>query len=651
MQFRHIRLRPAEPSLPVLLAGWQPQPAPGGWSETNRLRPGLAQDFWLTGNRPGELWYGASIDSPNLENRAANQLELVFNDILPTATGQLVATNVGLWWRSQTGSEWQPVAGGPANYAYTVAQAGERYYAGFETEGLWSAAAPNGPWQRTTLTPTTVLDLAAVSSALPGQMGSEDRLYVVTGSGIFVNDGPNSGWRLLTLPGLSGQELADAGESTADKLKPRLFPLRDGRLLVRHQDRFWLQDVPDSAEWVLFGPEQLHGKLYSVQNCCGVGTLVGTNDAGLWQLTAAGTWQRIDGSFFNTTDTTELLAIADRLFAAGVLGLFHSVDGRQWQKVTGLPATVTDIVVDPGAPSRWIAGTPAGLFRSQDGGRSWVSISPPWVVWDLAFGAQGRLYVGGSNGLAWVDDLGAGSVPWQAASDMAKVFFLGIKPHPTDPNVVWTGTWGNNIAISEDGGRSVTPLHNGLETLSGLDLIWHPTPGQVTLATFEGLYRTDDGGPSWFKLPGPLAQQTIFALLQTDDGAIWAGATGGLWVSRDYGVTWSMAQNMAEMTVLQLGRLEIPLTPSTGQDPSLKAAGLDTLVNRPQEWLWAGTEKAGLWLSQDNGAMWHFAGLDGRSIYNVFFDPLVPRRLVAATDQGIYSVSVSAEVLAVLSRP
>ena len=176
-----------------------------------------------------------------------------------------------------------------------------------------------------------------------------------------------------------------------------------------------------------------------------------------------------------------------------------------------------------------------------------------------------------------------------------------------------------------------------METLSSLDLIWHPTPGQVTLATFEGLYRTDDGGQSWFKLPGPLAQQTVYSLLQTDDGTIWAGATNGLWRSQDYGVTWNQIETLLQAAVIRLDRLNVP-SPSPPLNPPFVFQPPEAKVYQTHEWLWAGTEGAGLWLSQDNGATWQFAGLPQRTVYSVMFDPLMQRHLIAATDRGIFAV-------------
>ncbi|MCB9106737.1 MAG: hypothetical protein H6633_21205 [Anaerolineales bacterium] len=671
MEFRHIRLVLPTPAPPSILSDWQPQPSPSGWSETNRLRRGPGSELWLLGLRPGEVWQvipavepapdtkpasegqafkpledatpgnSRSLASPpelTLENRAGDRPDLVFNDLLSLPSGQLAATQRGLFWRS--GDTWQPVNGAPGDYAYIVVKANQYLYAGFENEGLWSAPTPIGPWQRAELDVAPITDLVTARYTLPDRSSPVDRLYVTTDAEIFVNDGLDTDWRPLPLPTLTDEEMDEAGESNSDKFKPRLFVTETGELLVRSQDRLWRQG---DLGWALFGPDKLAGKLFSVVNCCRPGqTIVGSNDAGLWQLTASGDWTRLDADdFFSTTDATELVQMDDTLYAAGDLGLFYSRDGgHTWRKVDGLPATITDLMIDPDDPAIRIAATPAGLYRSRDAGRTWEPVSPPWTVWDLALGPQGRLFAGRSNGLVWSDDLSAATIVWHAAEDMEKVYFLSVNPHPVETDVVWTGTWGNNIGVSSDGGRHLAPLHNGLETLSGLDLIWHPTPGQVTLATFEGLYRTDDGGQSWFKLPGPLAHQTVYSLLQTDDGAIWAGAADGLWRSPDYGVTWARIESLPPAALIHLGRLAVP-PPSPPLRPPFVFQPTEAKVYLPHEWLWAGTEGAGLWLSQDNGDTWQFAGLPRRTVYTVMFDPLRPDRLVAATDRGIFAVEVA----------
>jgi hypothetical protein len=51
--------------------------------------------------------------------------------------------------------------------------------------------------------------------------------------------------------------------------------------------------------------------------------------------------------------------------------------------------------------------------------------------------------------------------------------------------------------------------------------------------------------------------------------------------------------------------------------------------------LWAGSEEAGLWWSQNHGASWSHAGLAGRTIYTVATDGL---QWIAATDAGLYTL-------------
>lgn len=634
VQIRHARLELAEAAPKPLFEDWQPRPSPGGWSETARLRPNPDGNLWLTGNRPGQLWQLTPTPPFSLTAQAGNRPDTTFTDLLSLPAAQLAATNEGLLWRRAAAAPWQPVTA-PAAHAYAVAQFDGRLWAGFEGEGLWSSPTITGPWTRAPLTAATVIDL------LPAPNGP---LFAAAPEAIFVTEGISSTWQALPLPGLTPAELIDNGEFYGDKMRPRLTLGGDGSLLVRNDDRLWLAESSQQSafsgqpsaisqtvlvtgtipltirnsqftihNWRPFGPEDLAGRLYSVTDCCGPGTIIGTNKEGVWRLDGTGAWQRLDDGAFSVTDATELWRSGDTLLAAGETGLFASTDGGEtWQLALGLPTPVSDLLVDPAEPSRWVAGTPTGVYLSRDAGDTWQSVSPPWTVWDLAFGPTGRLFAARSNGLAFVDDLSGDEISWRESDDMSRVFFLRVRPNPGQPEQVWSGTWGNNIAASDDGGASVRPLHHGLETLSGLDLLWHATPGQVTLATIEGLYRTDDGGQSWFKLPGPLENQTVHSLLQTEDGIIWAGAADGLWRSADFGVNWQRVESAPAAAVVRLGRLDAP-----------------------EGWLWAGAEGAGLWLSRDGGQTWEFGGLAERTVYNLLLNPARTGELVAATDVGI----------------
>lgn len=612
-QFRNLHLQvidaaAADDALSATGAqGWQTLAAPPAWVEAIRLRAGArsasgAPVIWLTGNRAGQLWRGelSAAGDLILEVRNRGAAQLLFTDIADDGDVQLAATNAGLRWRQDDG-EWTPVEGAPPSYVHVVLRSVDGWYAGMEGDGVWRADAPAGPWRRVALFGRTVLDLA----------GDEARLLAATDNGVYIREAGR--WRRLPAAPVARRSGADAN------FAPRLFSGAAGEIIVRSEAQLLRWD--DKAErWSLFGPPALQGKLYTLLGCCTVGALVGGDRSGLWQLQADGDWRRVDGALFDYLEFSDALAMGDRIVWATTNGIFvikrdaTLAAQTSWRAAQGLPATVTALLVDPADSERWIAGTPIGVFRSHDGGASWQAISPPWVVWDMAYGAEGRLYVAATGGVLSTDAVQQDPVAWRRTAGLEGVTFFTISPDPTNADRFWAGTWGNDIGVSDDGGRTLARLGAGLETLSILTILRHPTPGQFTVGAIEGMFRSDDGGASWFKLPGALARQTVYALLQGGDGVLWAGAADGLWRSDDYGITWRRSDALADVTVIGLGRVPLP----------------------DGELLWAGSEDAGLWWSQDDGASWQFGGLAGRSVYAL---TAVGERLIAATDGGLVAIA------------
>jgi polysaccharide biosynthesis protein PslG len=641
-QFRNIRLAPrfvfplatirwetpyedmpteqGEAAQPEAMQGGQgrgaPLSSPSGWAETNRVRI-MAESggLWLTANRSGQVWPLDTLQGSEVATllaQADGAAEHVFRDVAETGSAddradastdastdghrQVTATDRGLLWRRGDG-RWAPVEGAPAAPANVVIHQAGAWYAGFEQRGVWAASAPQGPWQPAGLEGRTVLDLAALDGST---------LYAASDDGVYRRQG--DGWRRLrALP---------ASESAANaNFVPRLWMGTRGEVAARSEDRLFVLDPEAGSAWQPLGPEELQGRILTAIGCCGEGMLVGTNGKGLWQQVDGG-WQRVDDGYFEHLEITDGVAAGEKLYVGTGNGLFAAglAGGtpHAWRKVAGLPATVTDLLVAPQDPLLWVAATPAGVYRSPDGGQTWEAISPPWVVCDLAWSRDGLLWAALSSGIASADAAGAGNVTWRTAGGMQTVTFFTVSPDPQRNSSLWAGSWGNDIGSSDDGGSTLQPLHNGLETLSVLTILRHVTPGQFTIGTIEGLYRSDDGGASWFKLPGALAQQTVYGLYQAPGGVIWAGASGGLWRSDDYGASWHRIGDLPAATVVRVGELA-----HTG----------GTL-------LWAGTEGSGLWLSGDAGKTWQYAGLPGRTVYALIATP--GGQIVAATDVGLF---------------
>ena len=609
-QFRHVRLEsfsseadfPASTFAPM----WRPLPSPPGWGEPMRVRVFNAQEIegptvWLTENRNGQLWRGAATSTGTLSLSPVTPMhaERLVVDVAVDDEFTLAATNHGLFWR-RGDADWTPAAA-PSVYAHVVMKTDAGWCAGLEGRGLWCADEPTGRWRLLGLAGLSVLDLAI----------SEERWFAATDAGVYLRTAAS--WRRLPSLPVAERSAADAN------YVPRLFLGAQGELVARSDGRLLRWDE-GSNRWAPFGPEQLQGRLYAVLDCCESGAQIAGSRTGLWRLEAEGEWRRVDGGLFDYLEFTEGVRVGRHMLWTTTNGAFLAeVDAAldlqtNWRTVEGLPTTVTALVIDPKDAMRWLAGTPVGVYRSEDAGAGWQAVSPPWIVWDMTLDANGRLLVATSGAVVFTDDAFAADVRWRAAQGLEGVTFFTVSPDPNAPERFWAGTWGNDIGVSLDGGETIERLGAGLETLSILSILRHLTPGQFTVGAIEGLFRSDDGGASWFKLPGALSSQTIYALMQTDDGALWAGAADGLWRSPDYGATWERLESIPSTTVIRLGKAATP-------NGSL---------------LWAGGERAGFWWSQDGGASWSFAGLAGRSVYALAW---ADGRFIAATDDGLFEAA------------
>lgn len=236
------------------------------------------------------------------------------------------------------------------------------------------------------------------------------------------------------------------------------------------------------------------------------------------------------------------------LFLALIVGMVAGLSARNahaapeaWTALGPADAAVICVAVAPGNSGLLLAGGDA-LHRSVDGGASWSVVAGPTVVEVVAFG---------------LDDQHA-----------------------------WAGCWGGGVYLSTDGGVTWQAKNSGLTNTVVRTLTVSPLSNSVVYATTEqGLYKTTNMGNSWTRITTsayacgvavcPAAPQVLMVgtsagiLRSSNGGTSWATLTvpgidpgvapqwlafdpglaevmyamyqayGGLFVSRDAGLTWN----------------------------------------------------------------------------------------------------------------
>lgn len=251
----------------------------------------------------------------------------------------------------------------------------------------------------------------------------------------------------------------------------------------------------------------------------------------------------------------------------------------------------------------------------------------------------GIIYAGGSDGATYLargDHSGvfAPSTTHPPTGPVNMIF-----PNPYSAGVVYAGTAGGFYA-SSDYGQHFVARNSGLPADANIAAIT-TTSGANTLiinVAGKGFYTSSDGGASWGAISPTSsvlpANATVQALLW--DGAAKAlyaavsDVAGGIYVSRDAGVTWSRDESglPAKTGVYALASL-----PAAGGSAS-SAASASTPT------LYAGTS-AGAFARAEGAAKWQAAGtgLPSGTVYSLATFPATPGALYAGVGQTVYSSS------------
>ncbi len=180
----------------------------------------------------------------------------------------------------------------------------------------------------------------------------------------------------------------------------------------------------------------------------------------------------------------------------------------------------------------------------------------------------GVIYIGAPSGGLWKSpDNGAS---WVCLTDEQPT--LGVSSIVidfNDPDVIYLGTGdrdagdaaGLGVMKSTDGGVTWEMMNNGMGNRTVGKLIMHPgNPGTILAATNGGVYKTNDGGQSWYRTLTGDNKDILFKL--DDPMTVFTSVSGRLYRSSDLGENWSQVTN----GIIQGNRGAIGVTPA---DPNV----------------------------------------------------------------------------------
>jgi len=281
----------------------------------------------------------------------------------------------------------------------------------------------------------------------------------------------------------------------------------------------------------------------------------GTDGAGLYKTTDAGlSWSPINTYLTDTTGRC-LLARNDaaRTLVCGTGfgdGIWTSTDdGATWTRASVLKTrdSVLDIAETPAATTLYAAIYGSGVYASTDGGNTWATTDTLTIgnrfVRCLSINPTNpqEIMVGTGYGTYWTTN---GGLSWEARNTgfPPAASVRALVRLPRDPNIVLAGTDSTGVYKTTDGGASWFPSSIGLTQPYVHALAVDRNHSYILVGTDAGLFRSWNEGASWrplgYGLPAAPSIRDIVIDPSMPSRAFIAIWEAGVYRSEDEGGDW-----------------------------------------------------------------------------------------------------------------
>ena len=340
----------------------------------------------------------------------------------------------------------------------------------------------------------------------------------------------------------------------------------------------------------------------------------------------------------------------DVVYVASRGPIFRSSDrGEGWEALARPGSRMEQLAIDPRQVGTLYLACQQGVFRSTNGGHEWSRrgrASPDGSDMSIVRHAPTRpstLYAIGLSGFRATMD---GGRTWREETAGIDADLTSIAVHPVDPDLVYVGRWGNfrkhgGVSVSRDGGVTFQLSSEGLPSVDGryapvYDLAIDPHDADSIFAATASnrVYASYDGGGRWVPfgrglMPGFAVRS--FAFSPGELPTLYAGLAAPLYTQPP--------------TIARLDREErrwevLPIDHANGR--TVFDLAFDP---RDARVLYAATDD-GVWKSEDEGESWTDASSDlprepgdSLAVHALVQDASRGESLYAATRSGVYRSS------------